>query len=231
MAVNEENVSKLFSILSHKLRRDILVILYEKKEQSFSDLMNGLNIDTGTISFHLRKLKLFLEQTPTGKYKLNSFGQNALRLIKDTEALSIEADFLEQKSNIHIAKFSRRVLAFVIDIGVAFTITTATTLATEIPVLFSGQYFLNINILLFLGLLWLYSTLLEGFAGQTLGKSLFRIKVVSIGGKKLYYDNAAVRNFGKCFLLPIDLLVGLRLKDKRFIKFFDKFSGTTVIKL
>lgn len=231
MAINEENVSKLFSILSHKLRRDILFLLYEKKEQSFSDLMKGLNIDTGTMSFHLRKLKLFLEQTPTGKYKLNSFGQNALRLIKDTEALSIEADFLEQKSNIHIAQFSRRTLAFVIDIGVAFTITTATTLATEIPVLFSGQYLLDINILLFLGLLWLYSTLLEGFAGQTLGKSLFGIKVVSIGGKKLYYDNAAVRNFGKCFLLPIDLLVGLRLTDKRFIKFFDKFSGTTVIQL
>ena len=231
MATNEEKVSKIFNILSHKLRRDILVILFEKKEQSFSDLMNALNVDTGKMSFHLRNLKLFLEQTPTGKYKLNSFGQNALRLIKDVDAISIEADFFELKSNIHVAKFSRRALAFVIDMGVAFTITTATTLATEIPVLFSGQYLLNINILLFLGLLWVYSTLLEGFAGQTLGKSLFRIKVVSVSGKKLYYDNAAVRNFGKCFLLPIDLLVGLRLKDERFIKFFDKFSGTTVIKL
>ena len=231
MAINEEKVSKLFSILSHKLRRDILVILFEKKEQSFSDLMNALNVDTGKMSFHLRNLKLFLEQTPTGKYKLNSFGQNALRLIKDVEAISIEADFLEHYSNIHVAKFSRRVLAFVVDMGVAFTITIATTLATEIPFLFSGQYFLNVNILLFLGLLWLYSTLLEGFAGQTLGKSLFRIKVVSVSGKKLYYDNAAVRNFGKCFLLPIDLIVGLRINDDRFIKFFDKFSGTTVINL
>ena len=71
----------------------------------------------------------------------------------------------------------------------------------------------------------------EGFAGQTLGKSFFRLKVVCVDGKKLYYDSAAVRNFGKCFLLPIDLLIGLRLKDDRFIKFFDKFSGTTVIRL
>jgi uncharacterized RDD family membrane protein YckC len=231
MAINEEKVSKLFSILSHQLRRDILVILFEKKEQSFSDLMNALSVDTGKMSFHLRNLKLFLEQTPTGKYKLNSFGQNALRLIKDVEAISIEADFLEHNSNIHVAKFPRRALSFVVDMGVAFTITIATTLATEIPGLFSGQYLSNINIFLFLGLLWLYSTLLEGFAGQTLGKSLFSIKVVSVSGKKLYYDNAAVRNFGKCFLLPLDLLVGLRLKDERFIKFFDKFSGTTVISL
>ena len=231
MVTNEENVSNLLRILSHKLRRDILFILHEKKEQSFSDLMNALEIDTGKMSFHLRNLKPFLEQTPIGKYKLNRFGQNALRLIKDTEALSIEADFLEHKTNLHIAKFSRRALAFVVDMGIAFVITIATTLVAEVFVLLSGQFLYNFNIFMFLGLLWLYSTLLEGFAGQTLGKSLFRLKVVCVGGKKLYYDNAAVRNFGKCFLLPIDLLIGLRLKDQRFIKFFDKFSGTTVIKL
>jgi len=231
MSVDEKNVSKLLSILSNKLRRDILLTLYEKNEQSFSDLMNALEIDTGKMSFHLRNLKLFLEQTPTGKYRLNSFGQNALRLIRDTEALSIEVDFFKQKSNLHLAKFSRRALAFVFDLGVAFTITIATTFVTQLPDLFSGQYLLDINIVLFLSLLWLYSTLLEGFAGQTLGKTLFMLKVVSVGGKKLYYDNAAVRNFGKCYLLPIDLLVGLRLKDKRFIKFFDKFSGTTVINI
>ena len=231
MAVDEKNVSKLFSILSNKIRRDILSLLYEKKEQSFSDLMNALAIDTGKMSFHLRNLKMFLEQTPNGKYRLNSFGQNALRLIRDTEALSVEVDFHKKKSNLHIAKFSRRVGAFVFDLGVAFTITIAITLITELNSLVAGQYLLDINLLLFLALLWLYSTLLEGFAGQTLGKTLFMIKVVSVSGRKLYYDHAAVRNFGKCYLLPIDLLVGLRLKDERFIKFFDKFSGTTVIKV
>ena len=231
MAVDEKNVSKLFSILSNKLRRDILSLLYEKKELSFSDLMNTLEIDTGKMSFHLRNLKMFLEQTPNGKYRLNSFGQNALRLVRDTEALSIEVGFQNQKSNLHIAGFGSRVMAFLFDLGVIFTITFAITLVTELNSLVSGQYFLDINLLLFLVLLWGYSTLLEGFAGQTLGKTVFNIKVVSVSGKKLYYDNAAVRNFGKCYLLPIDLLVGLRLKDERFIRFFDKFAGTTVIKV
>ena len=231
MAVDEKSVSKLFSILSNKLRRDILAFLYEKKELSFSDLMNALEIDTGKMSFHLRNLKMFLEQTPNGKYRLNSFGQNALRLVRDTEALSIEVGFQNQKSNLHIAGFGSRVMAFLFDLGVIFTITFAITLVTELNSLVSGQYFLDINLLLFLVLLWGYSTLLEGFAGQTLGKTVFNIKVVSVSGKKLYYDNAAVRNFGKCYLLPIDLLVGLRLKDERFIRFFDKFAGTTVIKV
>jgi uncharacterized RDD family membrane protein YckC len=228
---HEENVSKLLLVLSHKIRRDILTILHEKKEQSFSELMNALEIDTGKMSFHLRNLKLFLEQMPTGKYRLNTFGQNALRLIKDAEALSIEADFLENESSLHVAKFSRRLIAFLFDVGVAFTITIAAVLVAELSVLFSGQFLFHQNILVFLSLLWLYSTLLEGFAGQTVGKYMLTIKVVSVSGKKLRYDAAAVRNFGKCFLLPIDLLIGFRLHDKRFIKFFDKYTRTTVIQL
>jgi uncharacterized RDD family membrane protein YckC len=198
---------------------------------SFSDLMNELGLDTGRMSFHLRNLKLFLEQNPSGKYKLNSFGQSAIRVIRDTESMSIEADFLEKKNEIHVAKFSMRAAAFSFDIGVAFTITVATTLITEFASVFSGSYFFDINLLLFLSLLWLYSTLLEGFSGQTIGKSIFGLKVVSVSGKKLYYDTAAVRNFGKCFLLPIDLIFGLKSKDKRYIRFFDKFAGTTVISL
>jgi uncharacterized RDD family membrane protein YckC len=95
--------------------------------------------------------------------------------------------------------------------------------------LFTGQFLFHQNFFLFLVLLWAYSTLLEGYGGQTVGKYLLMIKAVSITSKGLSYDAAAVRNFGKCFLLPIDLLIGLRLDDKRFIRFFDKYSGTTVI--
>lgn len=231
MSLNDENTSKILLILSHKIRRDILLILLEKKELSFSELMNILEIDTGKMSFHLRNLKLFLDQTPTGKYKLNKFGQKALRILKDIEALSTDVDFLENKSSRYVAKFSKRALAFVVDMGVTFTILVTVTLITEVFVLFTGQFLFHQNFFLFLVLLWIYSTLLEGYAGQTVGKYLFMIKAVSITSKKLSYDAAAVRNFGKCFLLPIDLLIGLRLDDKRFIKFLDKYSGTTVIKL
>ena len=90
---------------------------------------------------------------------------------------------------------------------------------------------LNVNIITFLILLWIYLTLLEGFAGQTLGKRLIGLKTVTTDGKRLLYDRAAVRNFGVAFLLPVDLLIGVRLKDKRYIRYFDKFSATTVIDL
>lgn len=229
MSLNDENISKILLILSHKIRRDILLILLEKKELSFSELMTILEIDTGKMSFHLRNLKLFLDQTPTGKYKLNRFGQKALGILKDIEALSIDVDFLESKSSHYVAKFSKRALAFVVDLGVTFTIVVTVYLIAEVFVLFTGQFLFHQNFFLFLVLLWIYSTLLEGYGGQTVGKSLLMIKAVSITSRELTYDAAAVRNFGKCFVLPIDLLIGLRLDDKRFIRFFDKYSGTTVI--
>jgi uncharacterized RDD family membrane protein YckC len=71
---------------------------------------------------------------------------------------------------------------------------------------------------------------LEGFAGQSLGKRIIGLSVVRIDGKRLSYDHAGVRNIGKIFMfLPFDLLFGHRLKDKRFLRYLDKFAGTTVI--
>ena len=42
MAVNQENISKILSILSHPLRREILLNLSEKGESSFTDMLNLL---------------------------------------------------------------------------------------------------------------------------------------------------------------------------------------------
>src|SRR3990170_5001590 len=233
MAINQENVSKILSILSHTLRREILLNLSEKSECSFTDLMNALNVDTGKLSFHIRSLSVFLEQTPTGRYKLSKAGENAIRLIKDLEAWAVEAEVARKTSTLPLATFKRRVLAFLIDFFMILAITIIITLPNTLSLFTApGAFRLDINIIVFItALLWGYSTLLEGFAGQTLGKRVVGLKVVRIDGKRLFYDHAAVRNFGKAFLLPFDLLIGLRLKDKRFVRYFDKFAGTTVIDL
>jgi len=233
MAVNQENVSKILSILSHTLRREILLNLSEKGECSFTDLMNALNVDTGKLSFHIRSLGVFLEQTPTGKYKLSKVGENAIRLIKDLEAWAVEAEVARKTSALPLAAFKRRALAFLIDFFVTLAITVFITLPETLSLLTAGVFRLDVTIIVFLtlALLWGYSTLLEGFAGQTLGKRVLGLKVVRTDGKRLSYDYAAVRNFGKAFLLPFDLLIGLRLKDEKFVRYFDKFAGTNVIDL
>lgn len=231
MAISQENVSRILSVLSHPLRREILLNLSEKGELSFTDLMNALGVDTGKLSFHIRALSAFLEQTPAGKYKLSKVGENAIRLIRDVETWAVEADIGKKTSVLPLATFKKRTLAFLIDFAITFAVFVV------VPNIFSllargPLSILDLNvILLFLVLLWVYFTLLEGFAGQSLGKRFIGMSVVRVDGKRMFYDHAGVRNFGKTFLLPFDLLFGLRLKDERFIRYFDKFAGTTVIDL
>jgi uncharacterized RDD family membrane protein YckC/DNA-binding transcriptional ArsR family regulator len=230
MATDQENVTRILSVLSHPLRRQILKLLSEKEECSFTDLMNALNVDTGKLSFHIKSLDVFLEQTPTGKYRLSKVGENAMVLIYDLEAWSVEADLARKTTSLPLASFKKRMGAFLVDFALAFALFMAVPNAPS-SITLGLQAFLNVNFILFLLLFWMYLTLLEGFNGQTIGKRLMGLKVVATDGKKLFYDQAAVRNFGVAFLLPVDLIIGVWLKDKKYIRYFDKFSGTTVVDL
>ncbi|MHA2060680.1 MAG: RDD family protein [Candidatus Sifarchaeia archaeon] len=217
MSVTDENVSRILSVLAHPLRRQVILYLNEENQGSFTDLANFTGVDTGKLSFHLRTLGDFLEQTPESKYKLSTKGKNAIVLIKDLEEWALGADVTDKSTGA--AKPSKRVGASLIDF----------VLIQAFMLLAFQLYLLNLNLLVFVGLFWLYLTLFEGFAGQSIGKLLLRIKVVRIDGENISYDQAAIRNFGKTFLLPFDLFFGLRLKDKRYLRFFEKFTQTTVI--
>ncbi len=236
MAVDQENISKILSILSHPLRREILISLSEKGEASFTDLLNLLKVDTGKLSFHLRSLEVFIEQTPTGKYKLSRAGESAIRIIHDVEGWAEVADVQRKESRLPLSSFKKRAAAFLIDFAIILAITMTIVFVPQVLSL-STAMFLNggISVVLFttIGLLWLYSTLLEGFNGQSIGKRVLGLKVVRTDGKKMSYDHAAIRNFGKILpLLPFDLIIGIwRIPDKTFMRYFDKFAGTTVIDL
>jgi uncharacterized RDD family membrane protein YckC len=236
MAVNQENISKVLSILSHPLRREILINLSEKGESSFTDLLNLLKVDTGKLSFHLRSLEAFIEQTPKGKYKLSRAGESAIRVIHDIEGWAEVADVRQKANRLPLASIKKRTGAFLIDFAIMLAITTTIIL---VPALLSlstsslGTGGISTTLFITIGLLWVYSTLLEGFNGQSIGKKVIGLKVVRTDGKKMSYDHAAVRNFGKILpLLPFDLVIGIwRIPDKTFMRYFDKFAGTTVIDL
>jgi len=236
MAADQENISKILSILSHPLRREILISLSEKGESSFTDLLNLLKVDTGKLSFHLRSLEVFIEQTSTGKYKLSRAGESAIRVIHDIEGWAEVADVQRKESHLPLSSFKKRAAAFLIDFAIILAITMTIVFVPQVLSL-SMATFLNggISVVLFttIGLLWIYSTLLEGFNGQSLGKRVMGLKVVRTDGKKMSYDHAAIRNFGKILpLLPFDLIIGIwRIPDKTFMRYFDKFAGTTVIDL
>ncbi len=231
MAVDQENVSKILSVLSHRIRREILLILCEKGESSFTDLMNTLKIDTGKLSFHIRSLQPFIEQTEAGKYKLSRAGEDAVRVIRDVESWAEMSTGASRPSQFSLASFGFRAAAFLIDFGIMFVLTFLILLQAAVLILSAHLFTTALN-LLFVTLLflWGYSTILEGFRGQTIGKRAIGLMAIKTDGKKMDYEHAAVRNFGKV-LLPFDLLFGYTIKDQRYIRYFDKFAGTTVIDL
>ena len=236
MAVDQGNVSRVLSVLSHPLRREILLNLSNNGESSFTDLLNLLKVDTGKLSFHLRSLSPFLEQTQNGKYKLSRAGESAVRVIHDVEGWTEVANIQGKATQLNLASFKNRAFAFLIDFALILAIIMAITYVPDVLSLSLTLDFLAIKfsqvLFITIGLLWLYSTLLEGFNGQSLGKRVLGLKVVRTDGKKMSYEHSAVRNFGKVLpVLPFDLFEGWQMKNSTFIRYFDKFAGTTVIDL
>ncbi len=76
---------------------------------------------------------------------------------------------------------------------------------------------------------WLLFTVLEGYKGETLGKFLLGLRVVKRDGSKISFADAAVRNLGKVFLLPLDLLLGMRYRKFGYFRFFDYYTKSTVV--
>ena len=142
MTNSQDKASRIHSVLSHPLRRQILLNLSEKGECSFTDLMNILKVDTGKLSFHIRNLNAFLQQTPAGKYKLNQAGENAVRLIRDVEAWAAEVDVAKKTSLLPLATFKKRTLAFLIDFAIIFALFTG--LPSIISTIAEGSLQLNL---------------------------------------------------------------------------------------
>jgi len=77
---------------------------------------------------------------------------------------------------------------------------------------------------------WILFSALEGYKGETVGKLLLGLRVVKRDGSRITFSEAAVRNVGKVFLLPIDLLLGLRYRKFGYIRFFDYYTQCTVVR-
>lgn len=82
------------------------------------------------------------------------------------------------------------------------------------------------------GVIWfLYSSILEGVTGKTIGKSLMNLKVVSITGTNTI-AKTLVRNVSKIFwyaFLPIDCIIGLATEGDPRQRLLDRVVNTTVI--
>lgn len=78
---------------------------------------------------------------------------------------------------------------------------------------------------------FLYWMFMEGTSGQSLGKTVMRLKVVHVDGTSINLGEAAVESVGKAFFLPLDLLLGWILYPRRRQRIFNYLSRTIVVKV
>ena len=76
-----------------------------------------------------------------------------------------------------------------------------------------------------------YWTYFEFTSGQSIGKRFFKIKTIDLSGNRIDIKNAAIESFGKAFLLPIDVILGLIFTNNKRQRIFNRISNTIVIKL
>jgi hypothetical protein len=83
----EETYSIMFSSLKHPARRKILKMLSEKS-MTFSQMLDKLEIPGSHLTYHLETLGEFLVKMEDGKYKLSSFGEASVSMMKGAEEVA-----------------------------------------------------------------------------------------------------------------------------------------------
>ena len=80
--LSEKELTQIFTLLKHPLRRAILKQL-SKSPQAYSQILKNLNIQESSIlNYHLREMdNLMIKKDVNGKYELNEVGKICLQLV------------------------------------------------------------------------------------------------------------------------------------------------------
>jgi DNA-binding transcriptional ArsR family regulator len=81
-----DDYDEIFAALKHPVRRQVLLLLEDRGELSFTEIQSALGLnDTGLISYHLKELATLVEQSRRGKYSLSEVGRASLTLFRKVE--------------------------------------------------------------------------------------------------------------------------------------------------
>jgi uncharacterized RDD family membrane protein YckC len=133
-------------------------------------------------------------------------------------------DLLEHSSTLR-RHWLRRVAAALVDVVIIFV-------PMRLLIFFVNAPYQDVAAGLLSGVVWfVYSGVLEGAFGKTLGKWFFNLRVVSLAEKKSMHQ-ILTRNVPKFFwyiFLPFDVIVGLAMDGDPRQRWSDTVANTTVI--
>ncbi|MDS0282341.1 RDD family protein [Haloarcula onubensis] len=131
---------------------------------------------------------------------------------------------------LYIAAWDDRFLAWLVDVvlvgAIVASIATATGLRSAVfdPITYAPPTVGGNGLALFV-----YWTALEGYQGQSAGKLVVDVAVTDERGDPIGYGTAAVESFGKAFLLPLDVIIGVLAYEEEGLRLFNKLSSTIVV--
>ena|SRR3989338_2180413 len=114
-----------------------------------------------------------------------------------------------------------RFWAWLIDIIVLWIVT---------GILFSFWFDIDARRYMLHGIIgFVYWAALESEGRQSIGKRALNIKLVSVKGKNTTLGATAVSAFGKAFLLPLDMIIGVLARPGKKQRLFNIASDTAVV--
>ena len=129
-----------------------------------------------------------------------------------------------------------RLIALVVDYIIVYVVLGIITAVIAIPALLTGGTAFFGVVFGSVAFLWgivfvLYNSMMEVSSGASIGKKLFKLKVVSKRGSAPTFVEAFVRNLSKVYwlLLLLDVIVGLAISHGYQQKYSDHYMGTKVV--
>jgi len=149
------------------------------------------------------------------------------------EPVRLEPD---TRNKIYLATWSSRFWAWLIDVILVILFLNIVRGILEpfwpiplyVDIFHSDPFEIGFQTIFF----FLYWTVLEGFRGQSIGKMVMNLKVVSRTGSKINYQLAALESLGKAFfpVLVLDCVIGWLGMPETKLRVFNRISHTIVVK-
>ena len=141
----------------------------------------------------------------------------------------------DSDSKIILAKWSDRFFAWLIDFIIISAISTGVIFVSfgsmDYEFEESGFWIENGEYIPTSAIFFVYWVILEYKTGQTIGKKILNLKSTNIYGKNPSLKGVLISSFGKSFLLPIDVILGLIFTNKKRQRIFNKIGDTIVLKI
>ena len=138
-----------------------------------------------------------------------------------------------ESSKIILAKWKDRFFAWLVDFVIISLISSSTFFLSFLYLDYDFENFItNDGMYIPTSIMFFsYWIILEYKTGQTIGKKMFNLKITNIEGKKPSLTGVVISSFGKSFILPIDMILGLIITNEKRQRIFNKIGNTIIIKI